>query len=94
MATMNTTSNNLWELPISITASGDITKTLNTAGTFVDRNIGIKVSTPKAVATVSASKKATAPTVARTTTTVSGATNVANGNATTTAPSSGYFVSI
>lgn len=94
MVTMNITSNNLWELPITVTASGDITKTLNTAGTFLDRNIGIKVSTPKAVATVSASKKATAPTVARTTTTVSGATNVANGNATTTAPSSGYFISI
>ena len=48
MATMNTTSNNLWELPISVAASGDITKTLNTAGTFLDRNIGIKVSTPGA----------------------------------------------
>lgn len=48
MATMNTTSNNLWELPITVNASGDIIKTLNTAGTFLDRNIGIKVSTPPA----------------------------------------------
>ena len=47
-----------------------------------------------AAATVSASKEATAPTIARTTTAISGATNVANGNATTIAPSSGYFVSI
>ena len=34
------------------------------------------------------------PTIARTTTTASGATNVGTGDATTTAPSSGYFVSV
>ena len=44
--------------------------------------------------TLSGSKVATAPTVARTTTTASGATNVGSGNSTTTAPSSGYFVSV
>ncbi len=47
----------------------------------------------EAAVTVTASKTATAPTIAKTATTASGATNVANGNATTTAPTSGYFVS-
>lgn len=51
MEIMNITSNNLWELPISVTASGVITKTLNTAGTFLDRNIGIKVSTTASTVT-------------------------------------------
>lgn len=47
-----------------------------------------------AAATVSGSKQATSPTVARTSTTVSGATNVGSASTSTSAPSSGYFVSM
>lgn len=43
---------------------------------------------------LTSSVTATTPTVARTATTANGATNVGSGNATTTAPSSGYFVSV
>ena len=46
-----------------------------------------------AAATVSGSATATSPTLARTNTTASGATNVGSANATTTAPTSGYFIS-
>lgn len=45
-------------------------------------------------ATLSGSKQATAPTIAKTTTTASGATNVGDVDKGTTAPTSGYFVSV
>ena len=90
----NNTSNNRWDLSYTVDAAGTKSKTLNTAGTFVDKNILVSITTPSASATITASKAATAPTITRTATTASGATNVGTGSATTTAPSSGYFVSL
>ena len=45
MSTM-TTSNNKWVLPIAVNAAGTITKTLETAGNLVDKNIDVTVTTP------------------------------------------------
>jgi hypothetical protein len=47
-----------------------------------------------AAATVSGTATATSPTIARTSTSATGATNVGSASVTTTAPSSGYFVSV
>ena len=47
-----------------------------------------------AAATVSGTTTATSPTIARTSTSATGATNVGSASATTTVPSSGYFVSM
>lgn len=49
---------------------------------------------PTAAATISGTATASSPTVARTDTTATNATNVGNGTATTTAPESGYFVAV
>lgn len=45
MSTM-TTSNNKWVLPIAVNAAGTITKTLETAGNLVDKNIDVTITTP------------------------------------------------
>lgn len=87
MATMNTTSNNLWELPIAVNASGDITKTLNTAGTFLDRNIGIKVSTPTGSAKGPTSLSSSSATLSTGTNTL---TLTKSGVATTPTVTAGY----
>lgn len=47
-----------------------------------------------AAATVSGTATATSPTIARTSTSATGATNIGSASVTTTAPSSGYFVSV
>ena len=39
---------NQFVLPIGITKAGKVTKTLNTAGTYVDKNIKLDITTPKA----------------------------------------------
>ena len=39
---------NQFVLPVKITEAGTVTKTLNTAGTYVDKNIKLDVTTPKA----------------------------------------------
>lgn len=67
-----------------------------TEGYSPARTITVKSSASgiAAEATVVVSKQATAPTVARTATTATGANNIGSGNASTTAPSSGYFVSL
>lgn len=41
----NNTSNNRWDLTYTVDASGTKTKTLETAGTFVDRNIQVSITT-------------------------------------------------
>ena len=43
-----TTSNNKWKLSQTISASGTITKTLETAGSLVDKNIDIEINVPEA----------------------------------------------
>lgn len=39
---------NQFVLPVDITKAGTVTKTLNTAGTYVDKNIKLDITTPKA----------------------------------------------
>ena len=90
----NNTSNNRWDLTYTVDASGTKTKTLETAGTFVDRDIQVAITTPAAKATISGSTEATVPTIARTSTTADGATNIGSGFASTIAPTSGYFVTL
>lgn len=41
-----TTSPKLWKVGYSVDAAGTKTKTLNTSGTFLDRNIGVEIITP------------------------------------------------
>lgn len=47
MANLNV-ENNVFELPIGISANGKIEKTLQTAGKFVDKDIHIEINTPDA----------------------------------------------
>lgn len=69
----------------------DITEGYNSARTIKINPISSGVS---ASATVTATAQANTPTIARTSTTVTSATNVGTASATTSAPTSGYFVSI
>lgn len=95
MAQMSVSDGGRFEFPYTITSALNNTNvgTLATANKFIDKDIDIKLTVASAAATVSASKAATAPTLAKTSTSVSGATNVGSSDATTTAPSGGYFVS-
>ena len=70
---------------------GTVTSTAATATSSTSTTVYLK----PAAASISGTNTATSPTIARTTTTASGAFNVANGNATTSTPASGTcFVSI
>jgi len=51
MATMTVSDNN-WNLSWTTSAASTITKTLATAGNFVDKNILVSVTTPAGSATV------------------------------------------
>ena len=51
---------NQFVLPIDITEAGTVTKTLNTAGTYVDKNIKLDVTTPKAEYEVKSANSVTA----------------------------------
>ena len=51
---------NQFVLPIKITEAGTVTKTLNTAGTYVDKNIKLDVTTPKAEYEVKSANSVTA----------------------------------
>lgn len=94
MAQMAVSEGGRFEFPYAITSALDNTNvgTLQTANKFLDKDIDIKLTLASAAATISASKTATSPTIARTDTSATGATNIGNSNATTTAPSSGYFI--
>jgi hypothetical protein len=96
MAQMTVSEGGRYVFPYTITSALDDVNvgTLNTTNKFVDKDIDIKLTLAEAAATVSASKQATTPTITRTTATVSGATNVGSVSATTSAPNSGYFVSM
>lgn len=78
--------------------AGTIDQTITiTEGYNEGRTLIVKASSSgtSAEATVSGTTAATTPTIAKTTTTATGATNVGGSNsASTTAPSSGYFVSL
>lgn len=54
------TVENQFVLPIKITEAGTVTKTLNTAGTYVDKNIKLDVTTPKAEYEVKSANSVTA----------------------------------
>lgn len=47
MAQMNV-EEKVWQLPINVTENGTVTKTLQTADTYVDKNIKVTVNTPDA----------------------------------------------
>ena len=47
MANMNT-QDQVWQLPINVTENGTVIKTLQTADTYVDKNIKVTVTTPDA----------------------------------------------
>lgn len=49
----NNTSTNIWEAKYTVDAAGTKEKTLATAGTFLDRNIKMQVTTPSGDATIS-----------------------------------------
>ena len=51
---------NQFVLPIGITKAGKVTKTLNTAGTYVDKNIKLDITTPKAEYEVKSANSVTA----------------------------------
>lgn len=51
---------NQFVLPIDITSAGTVTKTLNTAGTYVDKNIKLDITTPKAEYEVKSANSVTA----------------------------------
>lgn len=48
-----TTSPKLWKVGYSVDAAGTKTKTLNTSGTFLDRNIGVEIITPSVSGSIS-----------------------------------------
>lgn len=48
MAEKMTAESKVWKLPIDVDASGIVTKTLQTADTYVDKNIQVTVTTPDA----------------------------------------------
>lgn len=94
MAQMAVSEGGRFEFPYTITSALDNTNvgTLQTTNKFLDKDIDIKLTLASAAATITASKTATSPTIARTDTSATGATNVGSSSATTTAPSSGYFI--
>lgn len=94
MAQMIISDGGRFEFPYTITSALNNTNiaTLQTTNKFLDKDIDIRLTLASAAATITASKQATSPTIARTDTSASGATNVGSGNATTTAPSKGYFI--
>ena len=94
MAQMAVSEGGRFEFPYTITSALDNTNvgTLQTTNKFLDKDIDIKLTLASAAATITASKTATNPTIARTNTSATGATNVGSSSATTTAPSSGYFI--
>lgn len=51
---------NQFVLPVGITEAGTVTKTLNTAGTYVDKNIKLDITTPKAEYEVKSANSVTA----------------------------------
>ena len=51
---------NQFVLPVDITEAGTVTKTLNTAGTYVDKNIKLDITTPKAEYEVKSANSVTA----------------------------------
>ena len=51
---------NQFVLPVDITKAGKVTKTLNTAGTYVDKNIRLDITTPKAEYEVKSANSVTA----------------------------------
>ena len=90
----NNTSNNRWDLAYTVDASGTKTKTLNTAGTFVDKNIQVSVTTPAGGATVAGGGiSATANYTGTPTVTLSLESQTTSGiSITDTAQNSGYYV--
>lgn len=51
MSTLNKETNGPWSLAETTSKAGTVTYNFNTAGTFVDRNIGLSVTTPAGSAT-------------------------------------------
>ena len=51
----NDTSNNRWKVSYTVDQASTKSKILNTAGTFVDRNIQVEITTPAATFTNSGS---------------------------------------
>lgn len=96
MAQMAVSEGGRFEFPYTITSALDNTNvgTLQTTNKFIDKDIDIKLTLASAVTTITASKQATSPTITRTNTTASNAVNVGSESQTTTAPSSGYFISV
>ena len=96
MAQMAVSEGGRFIFPYTISSALDNVNvgTLQTTNKFLDKDIDIKLTLASGAATVSASKQATSPTIAKTNTAASGATNVGSETITTTAPSSGYFISI
>lgn len=96
MAQMAVSEGGRFIFPYTISSALDNVNvgTLQTTNKFLDKDIDIKLTLASGAATINASKQATSPTIAKTSTTASGATNVGSETITTTAPSSGYFISI
>lgn len=95
-------TNGRFEISGSGSISGTATASVGTAGYVSSGATGSTSGTASVsahIAKIAGSTEITGastrkPTIARTTTTAAGATNVGTGDATTTAPSSGYFVSV
>ena len=95
-------TNSRFEISGSGSISGTATASVGTAGYVSSGATGSTSGTASVsahIAKIAGSTEITGastrkPTIARTTTTAAGATNVGTGDATTTAPSSGYFVSV
>ena len=91
----NNTSTNIWEAKYTVDAAGTKEKTLATAGTFLDRNIKVAVTTPAGNASVSggglsSTNYSVTPTVDIT---ISSQTTTGI-NVTNTQPGNGYYVTL
>lgn len=95
-------ANSRFNISGSGSITGTATATVGTAGYVSSNATGSTTGTATVSANIAKIAGSTSitgdstkkPTISRTTTTASGATNVGSGNASTTAPSSGYFVSV
>ncbi len=94
----NNTTNNRWDLAYIVDAAGTKTTTLETGGTFVDRDILVSITTPSTSRTAGAGSVTLTAGAGNVSLTVGTGDSASNSNTsmsmTTTTPSSGVYYTL